>query len=258
LGKVEIAGVDTNLLPKIGNAEQLVMLGKIRAGDMAVRSRFIHANMRLVLSVIQRYIHKKGPSDDMFQVGCIGLIKAIDNFDPRFGVQFSTYAVPMIIGEIRRFLRDTNSMRVSRSLRDIAYKAIQAREQLQIGRDDEPSIDEIAIAIDVPYRQVVSALNATSNMISLDDIILDEGAKPITMMEKVAGSPEQSDKWIEDVMLQKAIKTLGEREREILLMRYYHGKTQIEVSDEVGISQAQVSRLEKSALDGLRGKFRHR
>jgi RNA polymerase sporulation-specific sigma factor len=255
MSKVQIAGVDTAVLPKITGAEQLVMLAKIRNGDRDTRTQFIHANMRLVLSVIQRYINKRGTSDDVFQVGCIGLIKAIDNFDPRFNVQFSTYAVPMIIGEIRRFLRDTNSLRVSRSLRDTAYKALQAKEKLTRLCEHEPTIDEIAIEIELPYRQVFFALNATSNTISLDDIIYDEGSKGISMMEKVPAADDESDKWIEDVMLQKAIRALGAREREILLMRYFHGKTQVEVSEEVGISQAQVSRLEKNALDSIRKKI---
>ena len=252
MNKVLIAGVDTAGLPKINNTDQLVMLAQIRNGDKAARAEFIHANMRLVLSVIQRYINKKGATDDMFQVGCIGLIKAIDNFDPRFNVQFSTYAVPMIIGEIRRFLRDTNSLRVSRSLRDTAYKVLQAKEILTKQFEHEPTIDEIAAQIGMPYRQVFFALNATSNTVSLDDIIFDEGSKGVRMMETVAIADNESEKWIEDVMLQKAIRSLGEREREILVMRYFYGKTQVEVSEEVGISQAQVSRLEKNALDGVK------
>jgi RNA polymerase sporulation-specific sigma factor len=252
MSKVEIAGVDTGQLPKLSNAEQLVALAKIRGGDKTARANFIHANMRLVLSVIQRYIPKKNQMDDMFQVGCIGLIKAIDNFDPRFGVQFSTYAVPMIIGEIRRFLRDTNSMRISRSLRDAAYKALVAREKLFAKSNREPTIEEIALEIGLPYKLVLNAMNATSNTLSLDDIIMDEGSKTVTMLEKIAGDDAGSDKWIEDTMLKSAIVALAEREREILLMRYYHGKTQIEVSTEVGISQAQVSRLEKNAVSGIK------
>ena len=251
MSKVQIAGVETSTLPKTTNAEQLTALSKIRAGDRQARQDFIHANMRLVLSVIQRYINKRGATDDMFQVGCIGLIKAIDNFDPRFNVQFSTYAVPMIIGEIRRFLRDTNSLRVSRSLRDIAYKVLQAKEKLTRELEHEPTIDDIANEIGVPYRQVFFALNATSNTVSLDSIVFDEGSKGITMMERLADDVDASDAWIENVMLEKAIKALNEREREILIMRYFHGKTQVEVSREVGISQAQVSRLEKNALDGI-------
>ena len=255
MSKVEIAGVDTSYLPKLTNAEQLVMLAKIRNGDKLVRQDFIFANMRLVLSVIQKYIGKKGNVDDVFQVGCIGLIKAIDNFDPRFGVQFSTYAVPMIIGEIRRFLRDTNSLRVSRSLRDTAYKALVAKESLMKLTEREPTIDEIAIEIDLPYKQVFFALNATSNMVSLDDIVCDEGSKEVCMMERISIEGNETEKWLEDVMLKKAIKSLTEREREILVMRYFHGKTQIEVSEEVGISQAQVSRLEKNALDGIKKRM---
>jgi len=255
LSKVEIAGVDTSTIPKITNAEQLVMLAKIRNGDKEARQEFIFSNMRLVLSVIQKYIAKRGPTDDVFQVGCIGLIKAIDNFDPRFNVQFSTYAVPMIIGEIRRFLRDTNSLRVSRSLRDTAYKALVAKERLMQKFEREPTIDEIATEIEIPHRQVYFALNATSNTLSLDDIVCDDGSKEVCMIEKISGTDNESEKWLENVMLQKAIKTLSEREREILLMRYFHGKTQVEVSNEVGISQAQVSRLEKNALDGIKKRL---
>jgi RNA polymerase sporulation-specific sigma factor len=252
MSRVEIAGVDTSALPKISNAEQLVMLAKIRGGDKECRAEFIRANMRLVLSVIQRYINKKGASDDVFQVGCIGLIKAIDNFDPRFNVQFSTYAVPMIVGEIRRFLRDTNSLRVSRSLRDTAYRALVAKDKLTKLCLHEPSIDEIAREIDMPYKSVYFALSATSNTVSLDDVITDEAGKGVTMMDKMAVEGAEADKWIEDVMLQTAIKSLSEREREILVMRYFWGKTQVEVSNDVGISQAQVSRLEKNALEGIR------
>ena len=260
MSKVEIAGIDTSFLPKISNAEQLVMLAKIKNGDKSAREEFIFANMRLVLSVIQKYIGKKGCADDIFQVGCIGLIKSIDNFDVRFNVQFSTYAVPMIIGEIRRFLRDNNSLRVSRSLRDTAYKALVAQEKLvkereQMGRNDYPTIDEIAIEIGIPYKQVFFALNATSNTVSLDNIVCDEGSKEVCMMERIASDGNESEKWLEDVMLKKAIAALSEREREILVMRYFHGKTQVEVSEEVGISQAQVSRLEKNAMDGIKKRI---
>jgi len=255
VSKVEIAGVDTSTLPKVTNTEQLVMLAKIKNGDKDVRNKFIFANMRLVLSVIQKYINKKGASDDVFQVGCIGLIKAIDNFDSRFNVQFSTYAVPMIIGEIRRFLRDNNSLRISRSLRDIAYKALVMKDQLMQQMEREPTIDEIAVALELPYRQVFFALNATSNTISLDDVICDDGSKEVSMMERLSAEGVESDKWLEDVVLKRAINGLGEREREILVMRYFLGKTQIEVSREIGISQAQVSRLEKNALDGVRKRL---
>ena len=228
------------------------MLGLIKEGDKKTRQEFIFANMRLVLSVIQKYIHKKAPSDDVFQVGCVGLIKAIDNFDPKFGVQFSTYAVPMIIGEIKRFLRDSNSLRVSRSLRDIAYKALMARDRLMKDTEREPTIDEIAIALELPYKSVYFALNATGNITSLNDIVRDEGNKEIVMLDKIASTESGADEWLEDVMLKSAIKQLSDREREILSMRYFQGKTQIEVSQEVGISQAQVSRLEKTALEGIK------
>jgi RNA polymerase sporulation-specific sigma factor len=255
MSKVEIAGVDTSTLPKISNAEQLIMLTQIKSGDNTARQQFIFANMRLVLSVIQKYINKKSSMDDVFQVGCVGLIKAIDNFDAKFGVQFSTYAVPMIIGEIRRHLRDNNSLRVSRSMRDIAYRALVAKEEILKTTEREPSVDEIAVKLDVPYRSVYFALNATSNMVSLDDVVADDGSKDIIMLEKIDAGSTGADDWLEDVMLKKAINLLSEREREILSMRYFEGKTQVEVSNEVGISQAQVSRLEKTALDGIKKRM---
>ncbi|MCL2587146.1 MAG: sigma-70 family RNA polymerase sigma factor [Firmicutes bacterium] len=255
MSKVEIVGVDTSTLPKFTNAEQLEMLTRIQAGDEQTRQQFIFANMRLVLSVIQKYIGKKGSMDDVFQVGCVGLIKAIENFDSKFGVQFSTYAVPMIMGEIRRFLRDTNSLRVSRSMRDTAYKALVAKENLQKFMDREPSIDEIATEIGETYRAVYFALNATSTTLSLDDQILEDGNRAVTMLERIASPSKTSDDWVEDLMLGGAIKSLGQRERQILTMRYFSGLTQVEVSREVGISQAQVSRLEKNALDGIRRRI---
>ena len=255
MSKVEIAGIDTSTLPKISNADQLEMLKLIKAGDQNARQQFIFANMRLVLSVIQKYINRRGNCDDIFQVGCIGLIKAIDNFDAKFGVQFSTYAVPMIIGEIKRFLRDANSLRVSRSMRDIAYKALTARDKLMQNTEREPTIDEIAVELDMPYRSVYFALNATGTMISLDDTVCDEGNKQIVMLDKIPSKESGADEWLEDVMLKRAIKALSLREREILAMRYFEGKTQVEVSMEVGISQAQVSRLEKTALDGIKKRM---
>jgi len=254
VGKVEITGVDTSVLPKFSNAQQLEMLALIKGGNEDVRQEFIHANLRLVLSVIQKYI-KKTINDDVFQVGCVGLIKAIDNFEPRFGVQFSTYAVPMIIGEIRRFLRDTNSLRVSRSMRDTAYKALVAKENLMKLTDQEPSIDDIARAIDEPYKKVYFALNATSTTLSLDETLFEEGRKTVTIIERVSSDGKTSDDWLEDIMLKRAIEALNFRERQILFMRYFQGKTQVEVSEEVGISQAQVSRLEKNAIDGVRKRF---
>jgi len=255
MSKVEIAGVDTSTLPKISNAEQLVMLAKIKAGNDDIRQQFIFANMRLVLSVIQKYIARKGNCDDVFQVGCVGLIKAIDNFDPKFGVQFSTYAVPMIVGEIRRYLRDGNSLRISRSMRDTAYKALMARDKLMQNTEREPTIDEIAVELELPYRTVFFALNATGNMVSLDDTVCDEGNKEVVMLDKIPCVQAGADDWLEEVMLKRAITALNVREREILMMRYFEGKTQVEVSNEVGISQAQVSRLEKTALDGIKKRM---
>lgn len=256
MSKVEIAGIDTSILPRMNNQDQLIALARVKAGDAQARSEFIFANMRLVLSVIQKYINKKNTQiDDVFQVGCIGLIKAIDNFDAKYGVQFSTYAVPMIIGEIKRFLRDSNSLRVSRSMRDIAYKALVAKDKLAQVNEHEPSIDEIAIELNLPYRAVYFALSATGTTVSLDESICDEGNKEILMMDRVADASETVEDWLEDLMLKRAIESLNEREREILALRYFEGKTQVEVSLEVGISQAQVSRLEKNALDGIKKKM---
>lgn len=252
--KIVIAGIDTSLLPKLTNAVQLEMLCRIKEGDEDVRQAFIYGNLRLVLSVIQKYA-KKSLSDDVFQVGCVGLIKAIDNFDIKFGVQFSTYAVPMIIGEIRRFLRDSNSLRVSRSMRDTAYKALIAREQLSVLGDKEPTIEEIAQAIGSTYQDVYFALHATSTTLSLDEVVHEDGNRQAAVLDKLAADVNTSEDWMEDIMLKRAICGLNPREREILLMRYFHGKTQIEVSKEVGISQAQVSRLEKNALEGVKKRL---
>ena len=255
MSKVEIVGVDTSTLPKYSNAEQLEMLRAIQSGDEDARQAFIYANMRLVLSVIQKYIGKKSSMDDVFQVGCVGLIKSIENFDPKFGVQFSTYAVPMIMGEIRRFLRDTNSLRVSRSMRDTAYKALVAKEHLSKFMDREPSIDEIAIEIGETYKAVYFALNATSTTLSLDEHVLEDGNRAVSMLERIASGSKTGDDWVEDLVLGGAIEALHPREREILTMRYFSGLTQVEVSRLVGISQAQVSRLEKNALDGIKRRL---
>jgi len=258
VSKVEIAGFDTSTLPKLSNADQLELLSRVRNGDKTAREEFIFSNMRLVLSVIQKYIGNKSANqtDDIFQVGCIGLIKAMDNFDPKFGVQPSTYFVPMILGEIKRFLRDGNSLRVSRSMRDIAYRALVARDKIMQTTEREPTIDEIAVVLELPYRSVYFALNATGNMVSLDDTVFDEGNREIVMLDKIPASQMGgADEWLEDVMLKRAIETLSPREKEILGLRYFEGKTQVEVSQEVGISQAQVSRLEKTALDGIKKRM---
>ena len=255
--RVAISGIDTSTLPKMSNIDQLEMLKSIKAGNNEARQQFIFANMRLVLSVIQKYINtnRRGNCDDVFQVGCIGLIKSIDNFDPKFGVQFSTYAVPMIIGEIKRYLRDANSLRVSRSMRDIAFRALSTRDRIMKEAEREPTIDEIAVELELPYRSVYFALNATGNIVSLDDTVCDEGSREIVMLDKIPSTEQGADEWLEDVMLKRAITALSLREREILAMRYFEGKTQVEVSLEVGISQAQVSRLEKTALDGIKKRM---
>jgi RNA polymerase sporulation-specific sigma factor len=250
--KVAIVGVDTNSLPKYSNAETVAILERIQNGDVDARQQFIFANMRLVLSVIQKYIRQTNKDDDVFQVGCIGLIKAIDNFDPKFGVKFSTYAVPMIIGEIRRFLRDETGIRISRSIRDTAYRALQASNRLEREFRREPTVDEIAAAIGDTVNNVYFALSATGLVVSLDEKIGENGSDSITVMEQTPIECANTDDWLNDRLLKDAICSLAGKEREVLLMRYFDGKTQMEISEEVGISQAQVSRLEKTALERIR------
>lgn len=250
--KVCIAGVDTTKLPKLTNKDIVEMILKIKNGDERVRDQFVVANLRLVLSVVHRFNAKGDKADDMFQVGCVGLIKAIDNFDENLNVKFSTYAVPMIVGEIRRYLRDNNSIRVSRSMRDIAYRAMQAREELSKTCLEEPTLEEIAKKIDMPLKTVTFALDAISDTISLSDPIYSEGTDAIALLDQIADEKNTDENINESLSIKDAIKTLSEREKEILLMRYYVGKTQTEVSDEIGISQAQVSRLEKNALKAIK------
>ena len=250
--KVVICGVNTSELPMLGREEMVELMLRIKHGDEEAKQRFIYGNMRLVLSVVQRFMGRRGNIDDIFQVGCVGLIKAIDNFDISVGVRFSTYAVPMIIGEIRRFLRDNNAVRVSRSLRDIAYKALQSRERLEADLSREPTLEEIAIELDIPYREVACALDAISEPVSLNESVYSDDADSIRLMDHIADDSEHDDKWIENVSIKDALISLDERERRILQLRYFMGKTQIEISDEVGISQAQVSRLEKNALGSIK------
>ena len=250
--KVSIAGVDTTKLPKLTNKDIVSLIIRIKNGDEQARQQFVVANLRLVLSVVHRFNAKGDKADDMFQVGCVGLIKAIDNFDESLNVKFSTYAVPMIIGEIRRYLRDNNSIRVSRSMRDIAYKAMQAKEELSKTSFEEPKLEDIAKKIDVPLKTVTFALDAISDTISLSDPIYSEGTDTIALLDQIADNKNTDDNINENLSLKDAIKTLSKREKEILLMRYYVGKTQTEVSDEIGISQAQVSRLEKNALRAIK------
>lgn len=246
--KVCIAGVDTARLPKLTSKDMDELMKKVKEGDERARSHFVVANLRLVLSVVHRFGGRGDKADDMFQVGCVGLMKAIDNFDSSLNVKFSTYAVPMIIGEIRRYLRDNNSMRVSRSLRDIAYKALQAKEELAKNSFEEPTIEDIARLIDIPQKNVTFALDAISDTVSLSDPVYTDGSDTIHILDQIADTKHTDENIFENLSIKDAIKSLSGREREILMMRYYVGKTQTEVSQEIGISQAQVSRLEKNAL----------
>ena len=246
--KVNICGVDTSKLPKLKNSDMVELMKKVKQGDDKAREYFVVANLRLVLSVVHRFGGRGDKADDMFPVGCVGLMKAIDNFDENLNVKFSTYAVPMIVGEIRRYLRDNNSIRVSRSMRDIAYKALQAKEELSKSCLYEPTMEEISKAIDMPTTTVTFALDAISDTVSLSEPVYTDGSDTIHLLDQIADEKHTDENIYENISIKDAIKTLSDREREILLMRYYVGKTQTEVSEEIGISQAQVSRLEKNAL----------
>ncbi len=252
ISKVEICGVNTSKLPVLTNEEMQKLFVKIKAGDLSSRETFIKGNLRLVLSIIQRFNRRGEPVDDLFQVGCIGLIKAIDNFDLSQNVRFSTYAVPMIIGEIRRYLRDNNSIRVSRSLRDIAYKALQARDALINKYSKEPTINEIADLLGINKEDVVFAMEAIQEPISLFEPIYHDSGDAIFVMDQVRDEKEEDELWLRDITLNEAMNKLNKREKEILNLRFFEGKTQMEVADEIGISQAQVSRLEKNALRQMR------
>ena len=253
--KVVITGINTSTLPKLSSEEIDELLKKLKEGDELAKELFIVANMRLVLSVVQRFGGKGDKADDMFQVGCVGLMKAIDNFDTTLGVRFSTYAVPMIIGEIRRFLRDNNSVRVSRSLRDVAYKTLQAKEFLSKDSCNEPTLDEISAYLDIPVKTINFALDAISETVSLSDPVYNDGNEGVEVQDQIADLKDGDESLYEKIALKDAIKKLAPREREILMLRYYIGKTQVEVSEEVGISQAQVSRLEKNALEQIKNKI---
>lgn len=250
--KVEICGVNTAKLPLYKEAEMMEMIEKVKAGDMETRDKFIQGNLRLVLSVIQRFSNRGENPDDLFQVGCIGLIKALDNFDTGHGVKFSTYAVPMIIGEIRRYLRDNNSIRVSRSMRDLAYKSLQARESLASQLQREPTVTEIAAELDARREDVVMALESIQEPVSLFEPVFHDDGDAIYVMDQVQDTKNTDVKWIENLSLSEAMKKLSPRERHILNMRFFEGKTQMEVAKEISISQAQVSRLEKNALKYMR------
>ena len=250
--KVEICGVDTSSLPVLDNERMRELFPKIRAGDTGARHEFIQGNLRLVHSVIQRF-HNRGESvDDLNQVGCIGLIKAIDNFNTELGVRFSTYAVPMIIGEIRRYLRDNNPIRVSRSLRDLAYKALRARDTLVYRLNREPDIREIAEEMGAQEEDVAMALEAIQDPVSLFDPIYQDGGDAIYVLDQVKDARVDENDWVRDISINQALQKLGERERNIIRSRFFEGRTQMEVAGEIGISQAQVSRLEKSALAQMR------
>lgn len=249
--KVEICGVDTSKLPVLKNDKMRELFVELNQGNRSAREELVNGNLRLVLSVIQRFNNRGEYVDDLFQVGCIGLMKAIDNFDLSQNVKFSTYAVPMIIGEIRRYLRDNNPIRVSRSLRDIAYKALQIRDNLTNQKSREPTIYEISEILNVPKEDVVFALDAIQDPVSLFEPIYHDGGDPIYVMDQIGDEKNKDIQWVEEIALKQALNKLNDREKMILSMRFYEGKTQMEVAEEIGISQAQVSRLEKAAINQM-------
>ena len=250
--KVDICGVDTATLPVLTNERMRELFPLVHSGDHAAREEFIRGNLRLVLSVVQRFNNRGENVDDLFQVGCIGLIKALDNFDVSQNVRFSTYAVPMIIGEIRRYLRDNNPIRVSRSLRDTAYKALQARDRLVLKLNREPTVEEMAKEVGVPQEDVVFALEAIQDPISLFEPVYNDGGDAIYIMDQVKDDRYGDDAWLERIAIKEAMRKLNDREKKILRLRFFEGRTQMEVAGEIGISQAQVSRLEKNALLHMR------
>ena len=252
LGKVEICGVNTAKLPTLTAAETDALLRRAKNGDSAARERLVEGNLRLVLSVIQRFSGRGENADDLFQVGCVGLLKAIDNFDISQNVRFSTYGVPMIIGEIRRYLRDNSAIRVSRSMRDTAYRVLQAREKLQREQQREPTVEQIARELDIPREEVVFAMDAVCDPVSLFEPIYSDGGDAVCVMDQVRDTKNTDEDWLEQIALKEAMARLSERERQILALRYSDGKTQMEVSGEIGISQAQVSRLEKNAIKSIK------
>lgn len=256
LNKVEICGVNTSKLPVLKAEEKEELFRRIKEGDEEARELYIKGNLRLVLSVIKRFSGSSENMDDLFQIGCIGLIKAIDNLDTTLNVKFSTYAVPMIIGEIRRYLRDNNSIRVSRSLRDIAYRAIYAKETYMKNNLKEPTIAEIANEIGIEKETIVYAMDAIQNPVSLFEPVYTEGGDTLYVMDQISDKKNREENWVENLSLREAINRLNQRERHIIDLRFYEGKTQMEVAQEIGISQAQVSRLEKNALKTMRNYLR--
>ena len=252
INKVEICGVNTSKLPVLSNEEKNRLLNEIKKGNKEAREEFINGNLKLVLSVIKRFYGRGENLDDLFQIGCIGLIKAMDNFDLDLNVQFSTYAVPMIAGEIRRYLRDNNSIRVSRSLRDIAYRALLVRDKLINDNNKEPTISQIAKELDIPREEVVFALDAIQDPVSLFEPIYHDGGDAIYVMDQISDSKNQDENWLQNISVKEAMKKLNDREKLILTLRFFNGRTQMEVADEIGISHAQVSRLEKIALKHMK------
>ena len=255
INKVEIASVNTAKLPVLTNKEKNELLIKIKNGDKEAREKFINGNLRLVLSVVQRFNSRGENIDDLFQVGCVGLIKAIDNFDISLNVQFSTYAVPMIIGEIRRHLRDNNPIRVSRSMRDLAYKALQTKEKLLKEKQYEPSIEDIAKELGIDKEEIVISLDSIQDPISLQEPVYNEGSENLYVMDQVKDSKNTDELWIENLSLAEAMKRLNDREKSIISRRFFDGRTQMEVAEEIGISQAQVSRLEKDAINRIKKMY---
>ncbi len=251
-GKVEICGVNTARLKILTQEEMTVLLRRAKEGDTAAREKLIEGNLRLVLSVIQRFDKRGEAPDDLFQVGCIGLIKAIENFDPTKEVKFSTYGVPMIAGEVRRYLRDNSAIRVSRSLRDVAYKVLQCKETLTVTMGREPTLEELSRELSLPQEDISEALDAVCAPVSLFDPVYADGGDPLTVMDQVRDTKNTETEWMEKIALRGAFRKLGQREKQILNLRFIGGKTQMEVASLVGISQAQVSRLEKSALNSMR------
>ncbi len=250
--KVEICGVNTSKLKVLTDEEKKTLLQKTKEGDMAARQELIYGNLRLVLSIIQRFTGRKENMDDLFQVGCIGLVKAVDNFNTELDVKFSTYAVPMIIGEIRRYLRDNNAIRISRSVRDLAYRSLQVREELVHEKECDPTVEEIAARMGEKKEAVLRAMEAIVDPISLYEPVYSENGDSIYVMDQLSDSNSSDEIWLENIVLKEAMKKLSERERTIINMRYYQNKTQMEIAEEIGISQAQVSRLEKGALEHMR------
>ena len=252
LGKVEICGVNTAKLPTLTAAETDALLARAKDGDSLAREKLVEGNLRLVLSVIQRFAGRGENADDLFQVGCVGLLKAVDNFDISQNVRFSTYGVPMIIGEIRRYLRDNSAIRVSRSMRDTAYRVLQAREKLQREQQREPTVEQIAHELGIRREEVVFAMDAVCDPVSLFEPIYSDGGDAVCVMDQVRDTKNTDEDWLEQIALKEAMSRLSERERQILALRYSDGKTQMEVSGEIGISQAQVSRLEKNAIKSIK------